>query len=240
MFRSSYAKSTQLFMIESTTPHRPKKRSASEDILSSPKHPKKDFSNSDKVTIRLYEIKDREAVQQIIVAGLEAKEDLSKIKMINAHLKRYDTECRNHWTQFNNRFWVAVSDEQIIGCAGILVTRQQRLNDKEMVTLHHLSVLNERRRQGIGTLLMDKVENYCEEQKIKSINLTTQINLESAQAFYEKRGYKITSNARKVETEKNHGLIKYKLNIHFASSSIDHVVDAKETEVASVKPFNLI
>ncbi|RAP36175.1 hypothetical protein B1207_08455 [Legionella quinlivanii] len=161
--------------------------------------------------IRAYEAKDRSSVQQIIANGLNTTEESPMCEKIRKHLDTFDSQSKENWPQFNQRFWVAILDDKVVGCAGLMRTTYQPKDAKKMVTLHHLSVAAEFRRNGIGHALMNHIEEYCKTQQISRLRVTTQVDLEPAMSFYESRGYHITENKSKTVTKSNKGLVRYEL-----------------------------
>ncbi len=172
---------------------------------------KSDIRSNQRATIRLYEPKDRKSIEDFLYAGLEVDDTSSQKDKITRDLNHFDSQTQAQWPQFNKRFWVATLNNVVVGCVGILNTLMQRINDKKMITLVRLSVSKQNRRRGIGEQLLETVENYCKEQQIERIRVTTQTNLVAGMALYEKRGYKIVSNKRKTKTKSNKGLVKYEL-----------------------------
>ena len=53
-------------------------------------------------------------------------------------------------------------------------------------------VTKDRRGQGIGSLLLQAIKDFCEQQGIKVVKLTSSLELASAHSFYEKHGAKFT------------------------------------------------
>jgi ribosomal-protein-alanine N-acetyltransferase len=83
----------------------------------------------------------------------------------------------------NSRTWVAASGGQIIG---FLVAGRTQQRVGHVVTI---DVAEPWRRRRVGTLLMDAVEEWAQQQRLRFVYLETAEDNLSAQAFYEKRGY---------------------------------------------------
>ncbi len=75
-------------------------------------------------------------------------------------------------------------DQQIIG----LVTYVMKIDEIEIISLDSIH-----EGKGIGTALIEKVENLAKQKQIKIITLVTTNDNLNALRFYQKRGYRITS-----------------------------------------------
>jgi ribosomal protein S18 acetylase RimI-like enzyme len=81
-------------------------------------------------------------------------------------------------------FWVAESDENIVGTilAGF---------DGVRGWIYHLGVPSSMRRHGIASKLMDAAERKLEELGCVKINLQIRMDNMAVQAFYERLGYQV-------------------------------------------------
>lgn len=75
-------------------------------------------------------------------------------------------------------------NDQIVG----LITYVLKGNEIEIISLD--SILEEK---GIGTALIEKVENVAKQKQINIVSLVTTNDNLNALKFYQKRGYRITS-----------------------------------------------
>ncbi len=55
----------------------------------------------------------------------------------------------------------------------------------------HIDIISEYHRQGVGTMLMEKLENYLQKNHIKGVHLSTSDNNINAVPFYYKMGYSL-------------------------------------------------
>lgn len=94
------------------------------------------------------------------------------------HVFLADPEC---W------LFAAVKDGRIIGFAyGYAL---QRLNtDKKMLYIHEVGIMEEYQRQGIGTLLMDRLKADCKAENFCKIFLICDQKNTGANALYRKTG----------------------------------------------------
>jgi [ribosomal protein S18]-alanine N-acetyltransferase len=82
-----------------------------------------------------------------------------------------------------SRTWVA---EEKGGIAGFLIAGEEPQKVGHIITI---DVVESRRRAGVGTLLMDAVEEWAGKKGIKLIYLETADDNRAAQNFYTARGY---------------------------------------------------
>ena len=80
-------------------------------------------------------------------------------------------------------FIVAFSEATAHGCAGL------RLLDDQTGELKRVYVRPSARRNGVGTLLMARIEDYALTRGLRSLRLNTRLNLHEARAMYGRRGY---------------------------------------------------
>jgi len=73
----------------------------------------------------------------------------------------------------------ACQNENLIACIGVEIYGNAAL-------LRSLAVVSEYRKEGIGKLLSEYVENYCKQEGVKEVYLLT----ETAKEYFEKLGYK--------------------------------------------------
>ncbi len=97
----------------------------------------------------------------------------------------------------SSRTWVAEKSGRI---AGFVVANREPAHVGHIITL---DVLEDSRRQGVGTKLMEVVEDWAKEAKVQIIYLETAEDNVAAQAFYETHGYR---KVDKVENYYNNGL----------------------------------
>ncbi len=96
----------------------------------------------------------------------------------------------------SSRTWVAENGGRIVG---FVVANREPTHVGHIITL---DVLEDSRRQGVGTKLMEVAEKWTREAKVRIIYLETAEENVAAQAFYEARGYR---KVDKVERYYNNG-----------------------------------
>jgi len=85
------------------------------------------------------------------------------------------------------KIYVAVIEKEI---TGVVVFKIEQYWEGPVIIIEDLAVKERYKKQGLGKLLMNKVEDYADKNKIKGIYFKT--NKKSpAVKFYQKHGYKI-------------------------------------------------
>ncbi len=116
----------------------------------------------------------------MIFMVLEAKNALGVVPRLNEDL--LDIE-KNYFAK-GDRFWLAVEEGRVVGCIGY-----SSLADGE-ARLHRLYVKYDRKRQGIGSRLLETAEAHLRQigMKCASVHLGGEAYFES-HSFYPKHGY---------------------------------------------------
>jgi|YelNatPaOPRAMG01_1025707.scaffolds.fasta_scaffold29624_2 ribosomal-protein-alanine N-acetyltransferase len=96
----------------------------------------------------------------------------------------------------SSRTWVAEIDGSIVG---FVVASREPSGVAHIITI---DVLEEQRRHGIGTALMNRVEEWAREARVRLIYLETAEDNRAAHRFYEARGYR---KVEKIEHYYNNG-----------------------------------
>jgi len=91
--------------------------------------------------------------------------------------------------------FVAVIDDEIVG---VLIFKTEQWWNGEVLLIEDLAVKDEFKNQGIGKQLIDKIENYAKDNKIKTISFSTNRKSSSIK-FYKKQGYKVMANRISME-----------------------------------------
>ncbi|MCO4821597.1 MAG: GNAT family N-acetyltransferase [Flavobacteriaceae bacterium] len=86
--------------------------------------------------------------------------------------------------QIADKIFYIKKENEIVGFASI------KLNIN-IAQIGLIAVSANKQGQGLGSILLNVVENYCAQKKIQELNISTQKNNTQAGAFYEKNGYKI-------------------------------------------------
>ena len=88
----------------------------------------------------------------MIFMVLEAKDALGRVPRLNEDL----LDVRKHYLDAGDMFWLAIdANDRVIGCIGY-----RSIPDTTEVRLHRLYVKAARKRQGIGTCLLQTAEQY--------------------------------------------------------------------------------
>ncbi len=88
------------------------------------------------------------------------------------------------------KVFVAIVDKNIIG---VVVSKVEQWWQGPVILIEDLAIKEDFKKRGVGKNLMDKVEAYAKNNKIKAISFSTH-KKSSAVKFYKKRGYKIEKN----------------------------------------------
>jgi GNAT superfamily N-acetyltransferase len=92
----------------------------------------------------------------------------------------------------SGKFWVVEDQELIVGLIGV------QLQSNNKADLIQLRVKKSHRRRGIGTLLIEKVEEFARSQGKEIMCLHTAERLVIARKLYEKVGYTLESVAESI------------------------------------------
>jgi N-acetylglutamate synthase-like GNAT family acetyltransferase len=82
-------------------------------------------------------------------------------------------------------FWVAVSDDRVIGCIGLVDIGSDQTALKKMFV--HKDFRG--KQSGVSTILIDTAKKWCIHKGIKTIFLGTVAQMIAAHRFYEKNGF---------------------------------------------------
>lgn len=92
----------------------------------------------------------------MIFMVLEAKDALGRVPRLNEDL----LDVRKHYMDAGDMFWLAIdANDRVIGCIGY-----RSIPGTTEVRLHRLYVKAVRKRQGIGTCLLQTAEQYLRQQ----------------------------------------------------------------------------
>lgn len=86
----------------------------------------------------------------------------------------------------NGNFWIAVSQEQVIGTIAIVDI------GNDQVALRKMFVHREHRgkEKGVAQLLFDTLATWCKQKAVKEVLLGTIDTMHAAHRFYEKNGFR--------------------------------------------------
>lgn len=131
--------------------------------------------------MRIIEFEDRHRDDMIFMV-LEAKNALGRIPRLNEDL----LDIRQNYIDKGDMFWLALDkNDRVIGCIGY-----SSIPRTTEVTLHRLYVKANLKRQGVGSALLNTVENYLREhgKTTAHVHLGGKEYYESHR-FYPKHGY---------------------------------------------------
>ena len=134
------------------------------------------------MVIKLYEEKYRD---DVIFVVLQAKDALGRRPTINSDL----LDIQANYFDRGDFFWVAVDEaDRVVGCIGY-----SRTENPVEAFLHRLYVKPSRKRQGIGTRLLQTAEREMKKQGV-SVSLvhlgTPKEQWAASYAFYPHQGYR--------------------------------------------------
>lgn len=124
----------------------------------------------------------------MIFMVLEAKDALGRVPRLNEEL----LDVGKNYQDAGDMFWLAIDDhDRVIGCIGY-----RTIPGTNEVTLHRLYVKAQRKRQGIGTRLLQTAEQYLRNQgkTAAHVHLGGPEYFES-HSFYPKHGYKLSGDS---------------------------------------------
>lgn len=150
------------------------------------------------ITIKEYEEKEIEEISNMIIEDvLEVDSKDYGIEAANNLIEKYyEKEKLTEEFKSRTKVYVAKINEKIVGTAGI--DKSWYSDDGEYWILS-VFVRKENHKQGIGTRLIKKVEEYAKEIKAKRLVIPATI---TGCEFYKKMGYEYV-NGKKELTEEN-------------------------------------
>lgn len=124
-----------------------------------------------------YEDKYRD---DMIFMVLNAKNALGRIPRLNEDL----LDIKTNYTDKKQPFWLAIDEfDRVIGCIGT------RINEEGKIFLSRLYVKHDRKRQGIGSKLLELAEKSAKERGYKEIHVHLGKDYLESQIFYPRHGY---------------------------------------------------
>ena len=116
-------------------------------------------------------------------------EEFSKPPFKEKTTSSYVIKSLNFYFKIGTIF-VAVEDKTIIG---IVIFKIEQWWEGPVILIEDLAVKEDFKKQGISKKLINKVEDYAKEIKVKTVSFTTH-KKSSAVKFYTKQGYRIEKN----------------------------------------------
>lgn len=150
------------------------------------------------ITIREYEPKDFDEILPLadrFEDYLIALDDMGRLRREKGFAQQYLSYTIQEMQQKNGKFYVAYDGEKLIGgIVGVHEENSPQLTveqgERKCGRVSELFVEEEYRGQGIGKLLMEKMENYFRETGCDDIIIESIFPNKNAQGFYKSLGYK--------------------------------------------------
>ena len=99
------------------------------------------------------------------------------------------------------RLIAAVDDDAVVGCA--LFRQETRLFTGPLIYIDDLVTDENTRSCGVGSALIDWINNYAKQQSVKTIALDSGVQRGLAHKFYFRKGFTVTSFNFKKDVERN-------------------------------------
>lgn len=150
------------------------------------------------INIREYESKDFDTILPLadrFEDYLISIDDMGRLKREEGFAQKYLTCTLQEIEEKGGKFYVACDGEKIIGgVIGVHEENSPQLNveqgERKCGRVTELYVDDDYRKQGIGKMLMEKIENYFIENEYDDIVLEVLKPNINAQGFYQSQGYK--------------------------------------------------
>ena len=139
----------------------------------------------DKNLLPLY-LKKPQAQRQLEGKNIVVK-DMQLCDTENMEMSKFDNFwkiniLKDELTSENSHFICAKLEDEVVGFAGLKIVL-------DVADIMNIAVKDDYRRQGIATLLLNTLLNYCKKNDIKTINLEVNEENFSAIALYKKLGF---------------------------------------------------
>ena len=108
---------------------------------------------------------------------ITAINDISEVELLLGRCSLPTSDLKDN---YNIQLFGAYHNTKLIACVGV------ELYDNSAL-LRSLAVIPEYRKEGIGKILSEYIENYCKQNSVNELYLLT----ETAEHYFEKLGYKI-------------------------------------------------
>jgi RimJ/RimL family protein N-acetyltransferase len=141
------------------------------------------------ITIRKVKEEDAEAIVKL----LKQLDEETKFTLFAPGERKTTVEkqreiIKNILTSDNRMIFVAVKDDQLIGCLGAFGGEYRKVKHRIYIVI---GVLQTFAHQGIGTQLFTEMEKWARENKFHRLELTVMTNNQAGLALYKKMGFEI-------------------------------------------------
>lgn len=157
------------------------------------------------VEIKEYQEKYAKEMSDIIITNMYEINIKDHGKEIIDKLSKHFTEeeiKKNYPKRVKN--YVAIEDNEIVGTIGINKLRGDETGTKYIILT--LFVKIEKQHQGIGTMLIRKIEEYAKSIGTKELYIPASIY---GCEFYRKLGYDYLDSKKELNEDKEYTLVKY-------------------------------
>jgi len=138
-------------------------------------------------TFRKAELKDADSLSLLYKKVWDEQKDLFPDELLRARQPNYNEMKK--WLS-KETYFICEVNENIIGVVGCCM----EFGNCKLV---HMAVLKEYRRMGIGSKLLEKVEQYAKKKSALKIWMDTSTRLIEAIEFYQKKKYRIVGELQK-------------------------------------------
>ncbi len=148
--------------------------------------------------IRFAKPKDKESILALLdELILEANKKTGSSKHHEGNEKRY-TLYENALKRDDIKIFVAEDNSKLVGVAELFIVPILRRGYHQVV-VESFVITEKLRGKGIGSALFKKIKEFCQQNNIKIIKLTSSLELTEAHKFYEKHGGKFTEKMFRFE-----------------------------------------
>ncbi len=156
------------------------------------------------IIIREYEDKDLEAVSNIVVRNmLEVNSKDYGLSEMEEKVKGFSKEELANKFKYRKKIWVAEKNGEVVGSVGLEADWDGIKDTYWVLTLF---IKPECHGQKIGTMLMNKLEEYAKEIGAKKIIIPASI---TGNEFYHKLGYEYKNNKKEIDENGHYMMEKY-------------------------------
>lgn len=141
------------------------------------------------------------AIKKADSTYLKDIQDLNN-QLFELEYNNFDSALKVGWTfdkdgekYFNNMLnneiiYIALDKEKVIGYLAGSINIQGSYVTKSLAEIDNMFVLEQYRKYGIGTKLINAFKDYCSQNKIEELKVTASAKNKNAIGFYMKNGFK--------------------------------------------------
>ncbi len=157
------------------------------------------------IEIKEYEEKYAKEISNIIITNMYEINIKDHGKEIIDRLSKHFTEeeIKNNYPN-RKKNYVAIEENEVVGTISINNLRGDNTGTKYIILTVFVKI--EKHRQGIGTMLVKKIEYYAKSVGAKELYIPASIY---ACEFYRKLGYDYLDGKKELNEDKEYTLVKY-------------------------------